>query len=611
MKRIIRLICAFLISFSLLPVFGTDIQAAADPYRSEEIWQVNAGINQAIMAWKESYSFQVSFTNADIPDGLYGYQYIHKMYYDHIFDETENMRSGDYLRSHFRDTMRMDEELLNWDDKEERYTYKVTVSTKYATTAAQENTVDKEVKKVLDSLNVYTASDYRKIKAVYDWIADNVKYYDDNGGISGTVYGALVNRKAVCQGYAGLFYRMMRELGVECRLITGDANNGRSTAGHAWNIVRLGNKFYNIDTTWAAGAGKSRYFLKGSSNFKDHMPYDQWKEASFTSAYPISSSDYKATAADTANTVHVRSISLDQTSVKIKPGTSVKLNASVSPANAADKTLRWVSDNTSVATVDSTGKVTAKSEGFAIVSAVAANGYIKASCRVTVENIPLTGLKINKTELILSSGASEKLALTFTPSNATDKTVTWTSSDANIAYVSPEGLVIAGNTGKAIITAKARDGGYTVSCNVTVPDLSNPKAAVMYRLYNKNSGEHFYTAKPGERNALIGFGWMYEGVGWYAPKESETPVYRLYNSYAGDHHYTMKAAERDALVKAGWKYENIGWYSDDNEEIPLYRQYNPYAVSGSHNYTMNKKENDALVKIGWKEEGVGWYGVKN
>ena len=72
MKRIIRLICAFLISFSLLPVFGTDIQAAADPYRSEEIWQVNAGINQAIMAWKESYSFQVSFTNADIPDGLYG-----------------------------------------------------------------------------------------------------------------------------------------------------------------------------------------------------------------------------------------------------------------------------------------------------------------------------------------------------------------------------------------------------------------------------------------------------------------------------------------------------------------------------------------------------------
>ncbi|HCK88427.1 MAG TPA: hypothetical protein DHW39_06420, partial [Erysipelotrichaceae bacterium] len=80
---------------------------------------------------------------------------------------------------------------------------------------------------------------------------------------------------------------------------------------------------------------------------------------------------------------------------------------------------------------------------------------------------------------------------------------------------------------------------------------------------------------------------------------------------AGDHHYTMKKAERDALIKIGWKDEKIGWYSDDNEEVPLYRQYNPNAVSGSHNYTTNKKENDALVKIGWIAEGIGWYGVKH
>ncbi len=131
----------------------------------------------------------------------------------------------------------------------------------------------------------------------------------------------------------------------------------------------------------------------------------------------------------------------------------------------------------------------------------------------------------------------------------------------------------------------------------------------MYRLYNPNSGEHFYTAKAGERNALILAGWQYEGVGWKAPESSNTPVYRLYNKYAGDHHYTMKEAERDALIAAGWNDEGIGWYSDDNEEVPLYRQYNPYAVSGSHNYTKNKKENDALVKIGWIEEGIGWYGV--
>ena len=132
----------------------------------------------------------------------------------------------------------------------------------------------------------------------------------------------------------------------------------------------------------------------------------------------------------------------------------------------------------------------------------------------------------------------------------------------------------------------------------------------MYRLYNPNSGEHFYTAKAGEKDALVKVGWNYEGIGWNAPGSSIKPVYRLYNANAGDHHYTMKEKEKDVLVEAGWTYEGVGWYSDVNEGVPLYRQYNPNAVSGSHNYTTNKKENDALVKLGWKEEGIGWYGVK-
>jgi|GEM_PF-6255677 len=132
----------------------------------------------------------------------------------------------------------------------------------------------------------------------------------------------------------------------------------------------------------------------------------------------------------------------------------------------------------------------------------------------------------------------------------------------------------------------------------------------MYRLYNKNSGEHFYTASAEEKNALVTAGWNYEGIGWTAPGFSLTPVYRLYNSNAGDHHYTTSAGEMKALVKAGWNYEGIGWYSDDNNGTALYRQYNPNAKTGTHNYTTNKKENDALVQLGWKEEGIGWYGVK-
>ena len=136
------------------------------------------------------------------------------------------------------------------------------------------------------------------------------------------------------------------------------------------------------------------------------------------------------------------------------------------------------------------------------------------------------------------------------------------------------------------------------------------KTVDMYRLYNPNSGEHFYTASVGERDMLTELGWRYEGIGWKAPEKSNTPVYRLYNPNAGDHHYTVNVNERDWLVSLGWRYEGIGWYSDDNKSVPLYRQYNPNAKAGNHNYTASKSENDWLVGLGWRYEGVGWYGVK-
>ena len=133
-------------------------------------------------------------------------------------------------------------------------------------------------------------------------------------------------------------------------------------------------------------------------------------------------------------------------------------------------------------------------------------------------------------------------------------------------------------------------------------------AGTMFRLYNPNSGEHFYTGSSEERNQLTEVGWDYEGTAWKAPATSNTPVYRLYNPNAGDHHYTTSAEEKDNLVEVGWEFEGVGWYSDDDLGIPLYRLYNPNAVSGSHHYTASEEERDNLVKVGWKYEGVAWYG---
>ena len=130
----------------------------------------------------------------------------------------------------------------------------------------------------------------------------------------------------------------------------------------------------------------------------------------------------------------------------------------------------------------------------------------------------------------------------------------------------------------------------------------------MYRLYNPNSGEHFYTASVHERDATAAAGWSYEGIGWVAPTAG-SPVYRLYNAYAGDHHYTISAGERDALVGAGWSYEGIGWRSAGLAGKPIWREYNPNAVAGAHNFTSDRGEHLALINLGWRGEGIAWYGL--
>ena len=147
-----------------------------------------------------------------------------------------------------------------------------------------------------------------------------------------------------------------------------------------------------------------------------------------------------------------------------------------------------------------------------------------------------------------------------------------------------------------------------LSLVLTPTNASAASFCEMYRLYNPNSGEHFYTSSIVEREHLKSVGWNYEGIGWYAPTEGN-PVYRLYNPNAGDHHYTLSRTEHDYLVSVGWRPEGVGWASADEETgIALYRQYNPNAIAGSHNYTSSKFENDSLVSKGWMAEGIGWYG---
>ena len=131
----------------------------------------------------------------------------------------------------------------------------------------------------------------------------------------------------------------------------------------------------------------------------------------------------------------------------------------------------------------------------------------------------------------------------------------------------------------------------------------------LYRLYNPNSGEHFYTASAYERDVLAAIGWNNEGLAWKVPTKRGDSVYRLYNPTAGDHHYTLSAYERDCLVKVGWSYEGVGWFSASFGRLPVWRLYNPNAVAGTHHYTISSYEYECVVRAGWNGEDIGFYAV--
>ena len=179
-----------------------------------------------------------------------------------------------------------------------------------------------------------------------------------------------------------------------------------------------------------------------------------------------------------ASTVPVKGVTLNKIVLKLYTGGSETLKATITPANATNKYVTWTSSKPTVATVDANGKVTAKSIGMADITVTTKDGGYTATCRVGVVRRPagdvsVTGVTLNKTTLKLGKGASETLTATIAPTNATNKKVTWTSSDPAVATVDASGKVTGVANGTATITVTTEDGGYTATCAVEVADTKN------------------------------------------------------------------------------------------------------------------------------------------
>ena len=194
-----------------------------------------------------------------------------------------------------------------------QYTFTYTPYTEYFdtiwfTTAAQEAALTNYIRNtILPQLSLSGKTTYQKVQAIYNWITANVKYdyshmNDPTYLLQYTAYAAAVQKKAVCQGYANLFYRLANDAGVDCRIITGKAYNGTQTEDHAWNIVRMEDeKYYCLDATWDAGSDPKDYdyFLKGLTSFSmDHQAETDELNTPYWTQYQsrTSATDYKASS---------------------------------------------------------------------------------------------------------------------------------------------------------------------------------------------------------------------------------------------------------------------------------------------------------------------------
>ena len=166
-------------------------------------------------------------------------------------------------------------------------------------------------------------------------------------------------------------------------------------------------------------------------------------------------------------TVPAKGVSMSKTSLTIGVGKTAVLTANVKPKSATNKKVTWKSNNNDVVTVSSSGKITAKSTGSAVITATTKDGGFSCTCRVNVIR-PVKSIKLNVKKKTVETGDSFTLKYTLNPSNPTNSKVKWSSSNKKVAVVNKKGVVEAVGLGTAKITVKTSDGGYTAVCTVTV-----------------------------------------------------------------------------------------------------------------------------------------------
>ncbi|WP_051656637.1 Ig-like domain-containing protein [Butyrivibrio sp. AE3004] len=361
----------------------------------------------------------------------------------------------------------------------------VQLAFKYTHNAQQEVDTTNAINALVKNLNLQgLSSDYDKARKAYDWICTNVTYdydYKNKEAIGDyspySCYTAVVKHSTVCEGYSLLFYRMMLMSGVDARLISGDGGQEGEAGPHGWNIVKIGNIYYNLDSTWGSEFGNNRYiwFLRGSKNFDTtvltngsitlkfvHTRYAECSTPEFNRIYPTSVTDYNNANYNSAAVT----ISLNASNMTLGVGASTTLQATVSPASGQG--VIWSSSDDNVAAVNSNGTVTGLKCGECEIFATTVFGGKKARCRVLVTDGKVKNVEVASSTITIFAGSKANVNATVFPEWASNKGIKYKSSNKSIATVNKKGIITARKKGKCYITCTSKDGGLQTKVTVIV-----------------------------------------------------------------------------------------------------------------------------------------------
>ena len=172
----------------------------------------------------------------------------------------------------------------------------------------------------------------------------------------------------------------------------------------------------------------------------------------------------KVVVTKTTNSIAAKDIKLSHATVNLNSGSSINVTATIVPSNASNKKIKWTSDNPTIATV-SNGMIYGKSPGTTYITVT--SNTISKKIKVDVNSVIINSITLNQKSAKLGIGAEVKLYVNFNPSTSTNKKITWTSSNSNVASVNSSGLVTTKGVGTAIITATTFN-SKTASCTITV-----------------------------------------------------------------------------------------------------------------------------------------------